>query len=235
MKRFTAETKKVINLIPSDIGRPLSDIVSNLDEMNLVEACQEVVETLTLKEAEVRTKKGLWYLMRIMPYRAEENIIKGVVVTFTDINRHKHNEQRLRDNQEQYRLLFELNPLPMWILDLETLAFLGANQAAMRSYGYSKEEFLAMTLKDLLVPEEARNLSQHRTQFDGESCKGERNLDETVEAPPQGWNHSEAEARWRPIPFKGSKPSFRFPARMTIPRASRASLLEQTKDREQVG
>ena len=39
VKRFTAETKKVINLIPSDIGRPLSDIVSNLDEMNLVEAC----------------------------------------------------------------------------------------------------------------------------------------------------------------------------------------------------
>ena len=63
-----------------------------------------MVETLTLKEAEVRTKKRLWYLMRIMPYRAEENIIKGVVVTFTDINRHKDNEQRVRDNQERSRL-----------------------------------------------------------------------------------------------------------------------------------
>ena len=205
VKRFTAETKKVINLIPSDIGRPLSDIVSNLDEMNLVEACQEVVETLTLKEAEVRTKKGLWYLMRIMPYRAEENIIKGVVITFTDINRHKDNEQRLRDNQEQYRLLFELNPLPMWILDLETLAFLGANQAAMRSYGYSKEEFLAMTLKDLLVPEEAQNLSRHRAQFDGDRLMGSETLTKEWKHRCKDGTILEAEVRWRPIPFKGKQ------------------------------
>ena len=65
----------------------------------------------------------------------------------------------------------------MWILDLETLAFLGANQAATRSYGILEgEEFLTMTLKDLLVPEEARNLSRHRAQFDGDRLMGSETL-----------------------------------------------------------
>jgi two-component system CheB/CheR fusion protein len=202
VKRFTAETKKVINLIPSDIGRPLSDIVSNLDEINLAEACQDVLQTLTPKEAEVKSKKGLWYFMRIMPYRAGENMIMGIVVTFTDISQHKDNEQRLTDNREQYRLLFELNPLPMWVLDLETLKFLGVNQTALTWFGYSKEEFLALTLKDLLAPEEARRLSRHRTRFKANRLTGGETL-------TLNWKHRrkdgtifETEVRWRPIPFE---------------------------------
>ncbi len=60
----------------------------------------------------------------------------------------------LRDSEERYRLLFESNPLPMWVFDLETLAFLAVNDAAVRHYGYSREEFLAMTIKDLRPPED---------------------------------------------------------------------------------
>ena len=59
----------------------------------------------------------------------------------------------LPDADEQYRLLFERNPLPMWVYDYETLRFIAVNQAAIHLYGYSRDEFLAMTINDIRPPE----------------------------------------------------------------------------------
>jgi len=64
----------------------------------------------------------------------------------------------LRESEEQYRLLFNSNPQPMWVFDRETLAFLAVNDAALFHYGYSREEFLAMTIKDVRPPEEVPRL-----------------------------------------------------------------------------
>ena len=76
-------------------------------------------------------------------------------------------EHVLRESEESYRLLFENNPNPMWVYDLETLAFLAVNNAAIRHYGYTREEFLAMTIKDIrpaehvpLLLEEVKRVSQ---------------------------------------------------------------------------
>ncbi|HAJ62880.1 MAG TPA: hypothetical protein DCP31_29655 [Cyanobacteria bacterium UBA8543] len=63
-------------------------------------------------------------------------------------------EEALRKSEEKYRYLFEANPHPMWIYDLETLSFLSVNDAAISHYGYSRSEFLAMTIKDIRPPEE---------------------------------------------------------------------------------
>lgn len=63
-------------------------------------------------------------------------------------------EATLRDSEQRYRLLFEKNPQPLWIFDAETFAFLDVNEAAVASYGYSKEEFLSMTAKNIRPPEE---------------------------------------------------------------------------------
>ena len=62
-------------------------------------------------------------------------------------------QEGLPDAEEQYRLLFELNPLPMWVYDYETLRFLAVNQAAIHLYGWSRDEFLAMTINDIRPPE----------------------------------------------------------------------------------
>jgi two-component system cell cycle sensor histidine kinase/response regulator CckA len=89
----------------------------------------------------------------------------------------KHTEQletlvaertaELRDSEQRYRSLFENNPQPMWVYDHQTLAFLAVNEAAIRHYGYSREEFLTMTLKDLRLPEDVPALLEDLAK-DGE-------------------------------------------------------------------
>ena len=86
IKRFTPEATKVVNLIPADVGRPISDIVSNLRYENLLQDARAVLDTLSFKEAQVQSKDGTWYVMRIMPYRTFDNVIDGVVITFTNID-----------------------------------------------------------------------------------------------------------------------------------------------------
>jgi PAS domain S-box-containing protein len=66
-----------------------------------------------------------------------------------DITERTQAVQALRDSERQYRLLFDGNPHPMWVFDLETLSFLAVNEAAIQHYGYSREEFLGMTVKDI--------------------------------------------------------------------------------------
>jgi two-component system, cell cycle sensor histidine kinase and response regulator CckA len=73
-------------------------------------------------------------------------------------------QQVLRESEERYRLLFEHNPNPMWVYDLETLAFLAVNNAAIQHYGYSREEFLAMTIKDIRPPEDIPALIERVAQ-----------------------------------------------------------------------
>jgi PAS domain S-box-containing protein len=63
-------------------------------------------------------------------------------------------EAALLESEARYRQLFEANPLPLWVYDLETLAFLAVNDAAVRHYGYSQDEFLSMTIKDIRPPED---------------------------------------------------------------------------------
>lgn len=88
IKRFTPAATKIINLIQSDIGRPVSDIVSRLmNYQTLIQDIQKVLDTLIPKEAEVWNLDGQKYSMRIQPYRTIENVIEGVVLTFVEISK----------------------------------------------------------------------------------------------------------------------------------------------------
>ncbi len=84
-----------------------------------------------------------------------------------DVSARKKAEVALRASEERYRRLFENNPLPMWVYDLETLRFQSVNQAAISQYGYSREEFLGMTLKDIRPEEDIPQLLQRVADLKG--------------------------------------------------------------------
>jgi two-component system CheB/CheR fusion protein len=106
--RFTPTATKIINLIQSDMGRPVGHIVSNLKNYsNLVEDTKGVLNTLIPKEVEVETLEGLWYVMRIQPYRTLDNVIEGAVLTFVDITESKRMKEALRESEARLRALME--------------------------------------------------------------------------------------------------------------------------------
>ncbi len=95
--RFTPTATRIINLILSDIGRPVGHIVSNLTGYDsLVGDTQAVLDSLIPKEITVQTRAGVWYAMRILPYRTLDNVIEGAVLTFVDIAERKAAEDQIK-------------------------------------------------------------------------------------------------------------------------------------------
>jgi two-component system CheB/CheR fusion protein len=84
--RYTPQITKIFNVIPSDLGRSITHIVSNFDsDTNVEEEIKKVIDTLSVKEFEVKTKNGEWFNLRIMPYRTTDNFISGAVLTIYKI------------------------------------------------------------------------------------------------------------------------------------------------------
>jgi two-component system, chemotaxis family, CheB/CheR fusion protein len=100
VRRFTNEMSKITNLIPTDEGRPISDIASSLLYPGLVKDAEETLKKLTKIEKEIPVPNGEWYGVRILPYRTMENVIDGVVITFMDITLQKNLEMKLTKNQK---------------------------------------------------------------------------------------------------------------------------------------
>jgi chemotaxis methyl-accepting protein methylase/PAS domain-containing protein len=96
LRRFTTHATRLFKLIPGDVGRPLSDVVTDLDYPQLIDDAQGVQRTLVFQEKTATTHNGRWYRVRIMPYRTQENRIDGVVMTFIDITEIKQLEAALR-------------------------------------------------------------------------------------------------------------------------------------------
>jgi two-component system CheB/CheR fusion protein len=96
IKRFTSQMTKIVNLIPSDVDRPVSDIAFNLKGESIMDMSSSVMESLIPKEDQVENREGRWYIRRAMPYRTIDNTIEGVVITFTDITERKILEDSFR-------------------------------------------------------------------------------------------------------------------------------------------
>jgi two-component system CheB/CheR fusion protein len=96
IRRYTPGADKLFKLIPGDVGRPLSDIVSDLIYPGMVEETREVLRTLKFSEKQITTTDGRWFSVRIMPYRTMDDVIAGVVITFSNITAAKQLEAELR-------------------------------------------------------------------------------------------------------------------------------------------
>ncbi|MSM38137.1 MAG: chemotaxis protein CheB [Geobacter sp.] len=107
IRRFTTGANKLFKLIPSDVGRPLSDITSDLLYPEMAEESRGVLRTLNFSEKQIAAKDGRWFTVRIMPYRTAEDVIGGVVITFADITLAKTLEQELREENARLKRQLE--------------------------------------------------------------------------------------------------------------------------------
>jgi len=155
--RFTPAVTPILNLIRSDVGRPLAHIVSNLVGYDrLVADVQMVLDTLAVKQIEVQTNAGKSYSLRIQPYRTADNVIEGAVISFIEITEIVKTRDDLHKANELMRLAIVVRDsheaITVQDLDGRILAW---NPAATRTYGWSESEALQMNGNDR-IPEKLR-------------------------------------------------------------------------------
>jgi PAS domain S-box-containing protein len=100
------------------------------------------------------TSPGRHWLCHCYPANDPGGRLVGLGIILEDVTEARRAEQELRSSEQRYRLLFEANPHPMWVYDLETLRFLAVNEAAIRRYGYTTEEFMALTIAQIRPKED---------------------------------------------------------------------------------
>ena len=101
---FTPATKSLFHVIPSDVGRPLADLSSLAADGTLLSDARAVMTNFTPIEREIETHSGAWFIRRILPYRAHDNDVEGVVITFVDISERRHTADALIAAEHQAQL-----------------------------------------------------------------------------------------------------------------------------------
>ncbi|MBI5193618.1 MAG: PAS domain-containing protein [Nitrospirae bacterium] len=145
VKRFTTQATKIIALRQSDIGRPLTDLVTNLEYAGMVEDIKDVIHTLIPRENQVETKDGRQCIMRIMPYRTLDHVIDGAVITFNDITNIKLMEDYKRENIAIKEALIYTEDIintvrePLIVLNSE-FCVVSASRAFYTTFQVSQEE-----------------------------------------------------------------------------------------------
>ncbi len=145
IKRFTASATKVISLIPTDAGRPIGDVTVKIPYAAIAENARGVLDRLRPFETEVRAKDHQWFLMRIVPYRTLDNVIDGVVITFTDITESK---RAARERAEFAENIVRTVREPLLVLDHD-LRVVMANKAFLSLFQVEREETEGRVIKDL--------------------------------------------------------------------------------------
>jgi PAS domain S-box-containing protein len=160
-----AEAELLGHSVEHLIGRTDLELLPEPQARRVMKADQTVLHSGEAQTSEWEFQVGdelRTYLTTRCVYRDNDGNLAGVFGIGRDITERKRSEERferaMRESEAQYRLLFDANPNPMWVYDLETLRFLAVNDAATRRYGYSRDEFLGMTIKDIRPAEEVPKL-----------------------------------------------------------------------------
>jgi diguanylate cyclase (GGDEF)-like protein/PAS domain S-box-containing protein len=125
---------------------------------------------------------------RVLERHTQPQIVDGKVVgrvtCFRDVTERQRPEDVFRESESHYRQLFDRNPYPIWVYDNETLRFLAVNEEAIRQYGYKREEFLKLTIRDIRpredIPELMKFMSENRPKDEVTNCVRHQKKDGTL-------------------------------------------------------
>jgi two-component system CheB/CheR fusion protein len=159
IRRFTNQATKIFKLIKSDIGRPFTDLVHDLEYNDLSADALEVLKSLVFIQKQIPTKDGRWFSIRIMPYRTLDDRIDGLVITFVNHSDLKQVELKLHETEQLNRLL--INSSPDIIIKLSTEGMiLEFNPAAEDYFGKNHNDVENKSFIQMLIPEPARKKTE---------------------------------------------------------------------------
>ena len=169
IRRYTPTAEKVLNLIPPDIGRPLTDIRLNVEIPELGELLIHAMDEAKDSERKVQDREGRWYSLAVRPYITAENKIDGAVLALTDIHEltvrslqlEKAN-QELREAEGRFRSFVDAAPDAMIISDPKGIISL-VNVQAENMFGYGRDEMMGQPV-DILIPDWL--VEEYRSHFD---------------------------------------------------------------------
>jgi len=139
VRRVTSPGEKVFNLIPGDVGRPLSNIKPNLDMPDLGPLIREVIDTLSTREQEVCDSNGRWHQLRIRPYRTVENKIDGAVITLIEIDQLKRSIAEMQNVVEFAHAILDSARDPTLVID-DALRVKQTNRAFRQRFKIAKAD-----------------------------------------------------------------------------------------------
>ena len=177
VRRLTPTVRAIMNLLPTDVGRPIGDINPNLDVPPLETLIAGVIERVDVVEQEVQDRDGRWWILRIHPYRTSDNKIDGAVLILLDIDRVKRAQREIlevRESRDYARAIVETVREPLVVLD-DGLQVEMANTAFYRTFGVSPEATEGTLIYDLHdgqwnIPELRRHLEEvlpEKKSFEG--------------------------------------------------------------------
>jgi two-component system CheB/CheR fusion protein len=155
IKRYTPMAERVLNLIPTDVGRPITDLKLKIDVPDIKDLIGDVIKTLTVTEREIADETGHWYRLQLRPYRTVEDRIEGVVISMLDINDVKTAAEALA---QKVRELEDLSIYSQAILDTmhEAFVVLGGdnrivrvNAAFAEVFGVAEQELVDASFFDI--------------------------------------------------------------------------------------
>jgi two-component system CheB/CheR fusion protein len=143
VRRFTPATTRLFNLVPTDVGRPIADILQRFTDPDLLEDAKAVLANLGSVGKEVQDRDGRWFVRQVLPYRTHDNRIEGVVMTFSDVAAEALQEARL-----YAEAIVDTVRQPLVVLDAE-LRVLSANRAFYQGFQVTPEATVGKPVYEL--------------------------------------------------------------------------------------